>query len=377
MTKQKKKHFQFSLLEGKARTKKLKAGASGDDVRSLQSFLSQSGYLGSGRMPGTMCDCTCKALRYFQKCYGLDDSGEADRETLELIQRPRCGNPDVVPGTNASAPAPFVLRGCQYDETDLTYAFLNSTPDLTVDRQREIIREAFGVWAEVTPLRFTEVDPGDNPTFPISFERGNHGDGAPFDDGGTIEGNTLAHAFFPGACGGINAGSLHFDEFESWVDGATAGGIRLLNVSIHEIGHLLGLSHSNNQDAIMFAFYDDDVDSLRQDDINGIQALYGARPAGSPLPIRGQLNATGDQNIHRVCLGPGTVTVALNGPPGADFDLYLRSGLQPTRSQFDARGFSPGPDETLTLRLSGGELFILVDSFRGSGSYEVEITAAP
>jgi len=130
-------------------------------------------------------------------------------------------------------------------------------------------------WAVVSTLRFTEVAPDDSPTFTIAWERGSHGDGFPFDDGG-IGNNVLAHAFFPPPCGGQFAGALHFDEFEQWTDASAAGSIRLLNVAIHEIGHLLGLSHSNTQQAIMFAFYDDAVDHLFQDDIDGIRALYGA-----------------------------------------------------------------------------------------------------
>ena len=43
---------------------------------------------------------------------------------------------------------------------------------------------------------------------------------------------------------------------------------------------LVSALHSNNWQAMMFAFYDDDIDSLQQDDIDGIQALYGL-PSGS------------------------------------------------------------------------------------------------
>lgn len=365
-----KKRFAFAAL--KSRSPKLAPGDTGQDVHALQAFLSSMGYLGRDRQPGMLCPCTKDALRHFQKIYGLTDSGTADRKTMELMQTPHCGNPDVTPEAEnqTSGPAPFVLRGCKYDTNDLTYAFVNSTPDLSVTRQREIIREAFAAWAAVTPLRFTEVAPTANPTFPISFERLDHGDGSPFDDAGSIRGNTLAHAFFPPPCGGRHSGAFHFDEFETWTDRAAPGRIRLLNVSIHEIGHLLGLSHSNTRDAIMFAFYDDNVDSLRQDDINGIQALYGPRGTG-PAPIRGRLARTDDSQLHRIQAQPGPLTVTLRGPAGQDFDLYVRSGLAPNRSTFDGRGFTSTPNEEVRLNVSGGEVFILVDSWRGSGDYEV------
>ena len=366
----KKKNFKFSCLGSKKKSE-LKYGDEGDDVRALQTFLTQAGYLRRDRAPGRMCHCTCDALQYFQKCYGLKDTGVGDEETLELIQQPRCGVPDIgVDRTIESGPAPFVLVGCQYNTNNLTYAFLNSTPDLPNGRDHEIIREAFGVWADVTPLQFTEVGADDAPTFPISFERQDHGDGSAFDEGGSINGNTLAHAFFPPPCGGIHAGALHFDEFENWTDQASPGRIRLLNVAIHEIGHNLGLRHSNIRDAIMFAFYSDDVDSLRQDDINGIQAIYGARPAG-PAPIRGRLDGDGDTELHRIVTQPGRMRVTLFGPAGQDFDVYLRAGLPPTRTEFDVKGFGPTAEETIELTVSGGDVFLLVDSWRGSGAYEV------
>ncbi len=371
----KKARFQFAALRKKAKI--IKQGEEGDDVRALQYFLTANNYLGRDRDPGRMCECTCDALRHFQKCYGLKDTGNADEETLRLIQTPRCGVADIGPDpTQDSGPAPFVLRGCKYPNTNLTYAFRNGTLDLPGQREQEIIREAFLAWSAVSPLRFTEVLPSESPDFPISFERLDHGDGSPFDDGGSVQGNTLAHAFFPPPCGGTFSGAMHFDEFENWTDAAAPGAIRLLNVAIHEIGHLLGLSHSDNRNAIMFAFYSDDVDSLRQDDINGIQALYGTPPVGV-APIRGSLSRTGDSQTHQFQARPGRLTVTLTGPSGKDFDLYLRAGLRPSRQEFDARGFSGTSNEKVSLNVTGGDVFIMVDSWRGSGAYEVEIEMSP
>ena len=49
-----------------------------------------------------------------------------------------------------------------------------------------------------------------------------------------------------------------------------------MHVALHEIGHSLGLLHSNNKDAVMYAMLNKTGDpKLHQDDINGIQAIYG------------------------------------------------------------------------------------------------------
>lgn len=274
--KKKTARFVFEALT-RAGQRFLREGDAGSDVRNLQTFLSRAGYLKKERIPGTFCPWTRAAIQRFQKTYKLEASGVADEETLRLMQRPRCGVPDFPPQEDGGgALAPFVLRGCKYDSTNLSFALVNSTADLADGHAHEIVREAFGAWQEVSKLRFTEVPPDNSPTFTVAWERSDHGDGSPFDDGGSIQGNVLAHGFFPPPCGGAFAGALHFDEFEQWTEAAATGRIRLLNVAIHEIGHLLGLSHSDQNSAIMFAFYDDEVDRLAPDDIAGIQALYGA-----------------------------------------------------------------------------------------------------
>lgn len=46
-------------------------------------------------------------------------------------------------------------------------------------------------------------------------------------------------------------------------------------MAMHELGHALGISHSNRRNAIMHAQYQRDVLDLTSDDINAITQLYG------------------------------------------------------------------------------------------------------
>ena len=56
-----------------------------------------------------------------------------------------------------------------------------------------------------------------------------------------------------------------------------AGAIDLQTVGLHEIGHLLGLDHSEDEGAIMFALLPvGATKDLHADDIQGIKALYTA-----------------------------------------------------------------------------------------------------
>ena len=84
----------------------------------------------------------------------------------------------------------------------------------------------------------------------------------------------MAHAFYPSS-----GGDVHFDEAESWANSTiTVIGDQksLLKVAIHEIGHSLGLKHSPVTNSIMHSTYGGSTaDELTQDDIDGIQSIYG------------------------------------------------------------------------------------------------------
>ena len=106
----------------------------------------------------------------------------------------------------------------------------------------------------------------------ISFERGYHHDNVSFDG----KGGSLAHAFYPLDNKGI-AGDIHFDDDEEFTLGGSEG-TNLLYVTMHNIGHALGLMHSLDEDAVMYAWYTQYNQSdlnLSCDDILGIRSIYG------------------------------------------------------------------------------------------------------
>src|SRR3989344_2783681 len=57
-------------------------------------------------------------------------------------------------------------------------------------------------------------------------------------------------------------------------------------VWLHELGHGLGLGHSSDPNAVMYAYYSDLQRDLADDDVNGITALYpaGGEPTPTPTP---------------------------------------------------------------------------------------------
>ncbi|HLF76727.1 MAG TPA: matrixin family metalloprotease, partial [Dehalococcoidia bacterium] len=253
---------------------------SNGDVYRLQTLLAKYGYL-SHYTPEVYDEATKGAVSQFQNFYRIEaeEDGVADANTIALLSQIRCGVEDVTPQlAETGLPlAPFVAVGSKWATKALTYRFLNSTPDISEQRQREIIRSAFQRWQDVSGLTFTEQAAGTT-NLTVGFYHGSHGDGTPFDAQGGPDGNTLAHGFFPPPIGGTWAGALHFDEFEQWKDQPGGAGIRLYNVALHEIGHCLGLSHSQDNSAIMFAFYGEDRNDLQPDDVAGIQSLYGGPP---------------------------------------------------------------------------------------------------
>uniref|UniRef100_A0A8D0G272 Peptidase metallopeptidase domain-containing protein n=1 Tax=Strix occidentalis caurina TaxID=311401 RepID=A0A8D0G272_STROC len=209
-------------------------------------------------------------IREMQSFFGLEVTGELNPETLDIMKQPRCGIPDV--RSYSTFP-----QSPRWKKEDVTYRILNYTPDMLQSDVEEAIAKALQLWSSVTPLRFTRLFTGQADIM-ISFASGFHGDFYSFDG----PGGTLAHAYPPG--NGIG-GDAHFDEDENWTKFTTYNGYNLFLVAAHELGHSLGLGHSEVFGALMYPIYmarDTRDYRLPQDDIDGIQALYEMTPSKTP-----------------------------------------------------------------------------------------------
>jgi len=216
----------------------------------------------------------------------------------------------------------------RFGKLDLTYYFINGTDQLPGAEENELVREAFATWAAQSPLTFTETNDRASADIEISWETGNHGDGDPFDGPGRV----LAHATFPNPFANRQV-ILHFDEDERWVN-SNSQNVDLLTVAIHEIGHTLGLGHSDDPNAIMFASYSGPSRTLGTDDIAGIQALYGIRDEAAPpaMPDAPTADETPAPSPQQDSDGDGL----------SDVEETLMTGTDPANPDSDGDGLSDG-----------------------------------
>ncbi|XP_052340888.1 72 kDa type IV collagenase-like [Oncorhynchus keta] len=143
-------------------------------------------------------------LKKMQKFFSLQETGEIDPKTVEIMKKPRCGVPDV-------AQYNFFHRKPKWQQNAITYRILGHSPDLDEETIDDAFLRAFKVWSDVTPLKFTRLMDGEADIM-INFGRNEHGDGYPFDG----KDGLLAHAFAPGPGTG---GDSHFDDDEQWTLG--------------------------------------------------------------------------------------------------------------------------------------------------------------
>lgn len=252
-------------------------------LNELKQYLKMFGYYPKDRndhinLTDDFDDILENALKTYQKYFGLKITGYLDSDTIREITTPRCGVPDQPTGEteHANKSSKFYMvshysyfPGMQRwpsSQTVLTYTFRSAVQVIDMQELRTACFNAFQKWAGVTQFTFQEASEGAQADIVIGFRRGDHGDGYPFDGPGRI----LAHSFAP------TDGRFHIDADENWSTNPGMYEMDLESVAVHEIGHLLGLGHSRDPNAIMYPTISAATikRELGQDDIDGIRSLY-------------------------------------------------------------------------------------------------------
>ena len=185
----------------------------------------------------------------------------------------------------------FSVFAAKWPVNDLTYSFMPDGTVIGVQRNtlftglshlnytsynlwQDEFRRALACWASVTPLTFREVPDNGSPANTI---------------GQVINDPRFGDIRF----GGFNSTSVSwFGYTYAPSQSATRGGDVTLNttfrymigsypdlftVVLHETGHSLGLNHSLIKGAAMYPYIGNPIAGLTDDDIAGIQSIYGKK----------------------------------------------------------------------------------------------------
>ncbi|CAK9308930.1 unnamed protein product [Citrullus colocynthis] len=254
-----------------------------EGIHSVKTYLQRYGYLSkkyntidpNGANNNAFDDHLESSVKKYQKFFKLNESGILDVETLRQMSQPRCSVPDIFENDDNETSVrtsdlhlrskytffPGKPKWPSSTKYSLKYSFIKNFPE----EFKVGVNEAFLAWYEQSRFRFSEVDKNVKADIKVSFEVGDHGDGYPFRKGSGV----LAHAFGPGD------GRFHFNADQSFSVQVRYDKYHVRTVALHELGHCLGLGHSNSEDAIMFPSIPPNFSKgLDMDDVNGLWELY-------------------------------------------------------------------------------------------------------
>ncbi|XP_076308178.1 matrix metalloproteinase-21-like [Tachypleus tridentatus] len=212
--------------------------------------------------PGTTASRRRRWLKNYMKQVETGELDEKVKQSYEHIQDRK--KRSTVTGFEDQA----------FTTTLVTWRLVSSaySSQLSIITQRTALALAFRMWSEVIPLVFQEnnISPVDNVDILVAFGKRDHLNCPNSFDG---IGGQLSHAIKIKL-----SAEIHVDD-EEYLTVGSEHGTNLVKIAVHEIGHALGLPHTNRSYSIMYAIYSQLIPNnnfeLGWEDRKMVQKIYG------------------------------------------------------------------------------------------------------